>query len=217
MPTLLQQLENNEAVLLMYLADELPPEDRVEVEQLLASEPRLRVELEQMRVAHHQVLTVLRDLDRGLRPAVSEPVAVRQVARAMKQWRVDQLSSQPKLPSRSRLRFPWWAYPTASAAAIVLAVLVWWGMKPEPGAEVARGDQQTQQQDGPFPNDPVFQQAVMVADSLVMSREANGPGINDAEEQASALKHDDDEAAAILMFDPGSTAASAAPLSPSNQ
>ena len=40
MSNLLQQLENNEAILLMYLAGELPEPDRVEVEQMLVSNPR---------------------------------------------------------------------------------------------------------------------------------------------------------------------------------
>ena len=35
MGSLLQQLANNEAILLMYVADELPPADRSEVDQFL--------------------------------------------------------------------------------------------------------------------------------------------------------------------------------------
>ena len=46
MPTQLQHLENNEAVLLMYLAGELTDSDRAEVEQMLATDARLRAELD---------------------------------------------------------------------------------------------------------------------------------------------------------------------------
>ena len=49
MKSYLQHLESNEAVLLMYLGNELPEQDRVEVEAMLASDSRLRSELENLR------------------------------------------------------------------------------------------------------------------------------------------------------------------------
>ena len=74
MPSLLQQLENNEAVLLMYLADELPTDDLAEVEQMLANDPGLRAELESLRAAHATVLDGLHELDHQSLPAVSDAV-----------------------------------------------------------------------------------------------------------------------------------------------
>ena len=46
MSSLLPQL-NNESLLLMYIADELPAEDRVEVEQMLTIDPGMRAQRHQ--------------------------------------------------------------------------------------------------------------------------------------------------------------------------
>jgi anti-sigma factor RsiW len=210
MSSLLQHLENNEAVLLMYLADELPADDRMEVDHMLATDPALRAELEELRLAQAAVVGGLDDLDKRELPPLSEAVVVRQVGRAMRQWKVDRLARQPSAAPHSRLRFPWWVYPSASAAAIILAILVWWGMKSEAPVDLARNGGDQQQQQDAFPNDPVLSQAVMLADSLTDSRDANGTGLRDAEDQASALRHSDDEVASILMFDPGGVSSSSA-------
>ena len=45
MNSLLHELQNNEAILLMYLANELPPQDREEVEHMLDRDANLRLEL----------------------------------------------------------------------------------------------------------------------------------------------------------------------------
>ncbi len=132
MPPLLQQLENNEAVLLMYLADELPSEDRLEVEQMIASDPGMERELKQLRLAQQTVLSGLNDLDQATPMPVSESVTLRQVSRVMKQWHVDRFTRPPQVAEvRPQLRFPWWVYPCASAASILIATMVWWGFKPE--------------------------------------------------------------------------------------
>jgi hypothetical protein len=99
MGNFLQQLENNEAVLLMYLADELPPEDRVEVEQLLARDGGLRAELERLREMTDSLTLALTGADGvGIAPAPPSPAhadamsagqsaAVRRVSRVMSQQR----------------------------------------------------------------------------------------------------------------------------------
>src|SRR5258706_8742588 len=55
MSNLLHELENNEAILLMYLAGELPEEDRIEVEQMLAGDPALRAELAELAALQDRV------------------------------------------------------------------------------------------------------------------------------------------------------------------
>ena len=128
MTTRLQQLENNEAILLMYLADELPAEDRAEVEQLLATDRALREGLEQIRAADESVRATLRDLDRATHPAVHHAVAIRQVTREVRRWQVERLSGREEEPlSKSGLRYPWWMYPLAAAAALFVAFVVWQG------------------------------------------------------------------------------------------
>ena len=128
MSSFLQQLENNEAVLLMYLADELPAEDRAEVEQLLATDAAMRAHLDELRRATHVVDEAMRRDDAVTPLPVSEAVAVRQVARSFARWRAEIDARTPApLPIRRGLRYPWWSYPLASAAAVLLGFLVWWG------------------------------------------------------------------------------------------
>jgi hypothetical protein len=138
---LLRQLENNEAVLLMYLADELPPEDRAEVARMLAADAGMRAELERMREAYDGFAGAMPALDRATRLPVPEAVGVRRVVREMRQWQTRRLARLPASPPDIGLRYPWWAYPLAAAASIVNAYLVWWGHadRPERLAEVADG------------------------------------------------------------------------------
>jgi hypothetical protein len=125
--SLLEQL-GNEAVLVMYLAEELPPEDAAEVRQLLESDARLREQLETLRRAHSEFLYGMAILDGTEPPPVAAAVATRDVTRAVERWRIAEALRRPRLePSRAGLRYPWWAYPMATAAAVLIAFLAWWG------------------------------------------------------------------------------------------
>jgi anti-sigma factor RsiW len=124
----IELLENNEVILLMYLADELPPVDRAEVTQMLASDANLRAALGQLQSAYEGAQEGLRSLDASSRATQSsENAAVRRVMRAV----CRQLAAPPVVPTPvvepRKLHYPWWAYPTAAAAAILLAFLTWWG------------------------------------------------------------------------------------------
>ena len=123
----LQQLQSKEAVLLMYLADELPPQDRIEVERMFAADPALGRELERLRDAHDAFVRAMPGLDRASRLPVPQGVAVRRVVAAMRQWHAKRAARPAPVPEAPPLRFPWWAYPMAAAASVVIAFLVWWG------------------------------------------------------------------------------------------
>ena len=128
MPSLLQQLENNEAILLMYLADELPAEDRAEVESMLSRDPALRRDLAALQQAQAAMDQSLTRLDERSELPIAESASVRRVARSIEQWKLDRLRRQPEVqPSTGGLRYPWWTYPSAAAAAVLVAFLVWWG------------------------------------------------------------------------------------------
>jgi anti-sigma factor RsiW len=132
MASLLQQLENNEAILLMYLADELGADDRREVEQMLAGDATLAAELERIRAAQDAVMSAIGAMDQSAPLRVSTPVATRQISRLMKQWQVDRLTLHPVVVAKKGSRIPWWGYPAASAAAaavMLIGLMVWWGMK----------------------------------------------------------------------------------------
>jgi anti-sigma factor RsiW len=188
MASLLQQLENNEAILLMYLADELGADDRREVEQMLAHDAALRAELEKIHSAQDAVTAAIGAMDQANPLRVSTPVAVRQVSRLMKQWQVDRLSRRPAEAARSGPQFPWWAYPTAAtgvAAMVLIGLMVWWGMKTDNGPVAGTGSPATA---------PVF----VVAED---SSDEGGSGLADAEQQASVLsRRSSDVAATASIF-----------------
>jgi hypothetical protein len=115
MKTLLQQLEN-ESLLLLYMAGELPPQDRDELELMLSRDGGLRAQLE-----------ALAQLDAGepLRPL--EPV-MRQVNRSMEQWRLDRILRPEKTDAKPS-RMPIWAWSVGSAVAALMVFCIWWGFR----------------------------------------------------------------------------------------
>ena len=167
MTSLLHQLENNEAILLMYVADELSAEDRADVEQQLATDAGLRAELERVRALQTSSFATLGEVDANTRLPVSENVAVRRAARMIRQWQVDHAMAPPPDEQIKELRFPWWSYPLTTAAAVLIAFLVWWGNRSEaPPKNVA---QQQYQEPVPGPADLYALQAEAAGDSLIDS------------------------------------------------
>jgi hypothetical protein len=136
--SLLGQLQDSDSVLLMYLADELPVEDRLEVERMLAVDAGMRAQFERLRETHAWFADTMARADLANRPAVPEAAAVRRVGRAMRQWNARRLAAAPAPAARRTLRYPWWAYPLAAAASVVIAFLVWWGNTDRPS--LARKD-----------------------------------------------------------------------------
>lgn len=131
MKSFLQYLESNEAIALMYAADELSSEDRAEVEHKLASDDNLAQELRQILQSQKAFSNIMQRLDRAQRLPISQAAAVRQVSRALTQWGIDRLAPKAPPPLRRGLRLPWWSYPMATAAAMLLSLLVWWVQRPE--------------------------------------------------------------------------------------
>lgn len=128
---MIHQLENNEAILLMYLADELSAEDRAEVEQMLGSDTGMQAELDRLRGLRDGTVAALAGLDVSSRLPVSEGIAVRRATRMMRQWQTDRAHAPPPQAPANELRFPWWSYPLTTAAAVLIAFLVWWGNRTE--------------------------------------------------------------------------------------
>src|ERR1700683_4065567 len=115
---MVESLENNELILLMYLAGELPAVDHQEVAQMLVADAGLRRELEQVRAMYGMMETGLAALDRAEALAsaamgghrVGRPIRQRLALRAAEAARIVK-------PAPSRLILPWWAYPSIAAAA----------------------------------------------------------------------------------------------------
>jgi anti-sigma factor RsiW len=127
MASLIHELENNEAMLMMFLTGELPAEDQLEVEHMLASDAGLRAELERIKTAYEGAMGALAKLDADHSALPAENHAIRQAMRAMKQWQVDRLSRQPMIITPARIKFPVWAYPVAGVAALLIGTIAWWG------------------------------------------------------------------------------------------
>ena len=128
MKPLLQHLEN-ESLLLLYLAGELPPEDRDELEIMLSRDAGLRSQLQSLRAAQEASFSLLAALDAGDPLPAAEP-AMRRVNRSMQQWWIDQLARPPEaLPARSILPLLGWSVGTAIAASMIFCI--WWGFNPD--------------------------------------------------------------------------------------
>ncbi|MGD0461311.1 MAG: hypothetical protein ABSB74_02365 [Tepidisphaeraceae bacterium] len=131
MRSFLQNLENNEAILLMYMADELPQADRLEVEQMLASDAGLRRELEILRQTQQLAYDSLQTLDSVTRPAAPPIVALGQVSRLIHQWA--ERRRQPAAAAAAIHRpWPWRRISVAAAAALLVGYYIWAVYQPMP-------------------------------------------------------------------------------------
>jgi hypothetical protein len=124
MTSLLQNLENNEAILLMYLADELPAADRLEVEQMLSSDPALRGELEILRQTQQLAFDSLETLDSVSRPAAPPIVALGQASRMIHEWTERRRRPEPAIVVIRR-PLPWRRISVAAAATLLVGYYIW--------------------------------------------------------------------------------------------
>jgi len=213
MSSLIYELENNQSLLLMYLSDELPPQDRAEVEQSLVTDPALRGELAEIEAAYAGAMDGLAKLDADRSAEPAENHAVRQACRAMKQWQVEQLSRQPVVVAPPRTRVPVWAYPIGVAAMLVIGALIWWGGQADtpntlanPGKIALGTNAPTDQTEA---NDEQAK-AKLLENSLNEARAGfSDPKtiaqLNDAETNANSLvaRSDSDSEANLIFLNPG--------------
>jgi anti-sigma factor RsiW len=123
MSGVLDDLESNQALLLMYLADELTAQDRTLVERKLAADASLRTELATMEVAHSAYLSAMRKLDEHQALPVPESVAADRASRIIRQWATERLARPKRTAVRPRLGLPGWVYPVAAAAAAAVVFI----------------------------------------------------------------------------------------------
>ena len=122
---MIEKLENNENVLLMYLADELPPQDRLEVEQMLAVDANLREELGRLEETDALLRGGLAAMDGARAQSSIEAAAVRRVAREIRRRTVRNAVQPQRRAAGEARRGMWWLYPIAAAAVVVLAAAIW--------------------------------------------------------------------------------------------
>jgi anti-sigma factor RsiW len=123
---------DNDALLLLYVSDELTSEQRAAVDQRLASEPELREALKQLTLADAWTNAQLARADEvtPLNDTVAAAIA-RRTGRALRQALVDKLARRPAVrPPRRGLPFGWRSYSGAAvAASLFVGLLVWWGSR----------------------------------------------------------------------------------------
>jgi hypothetical protein len=119
----LQHLEG-EAILLMYLGNELPAQDQAEFEQRLATDAALRREMEILRQTQQLAFDALGSVDAVTRPAVPVIVAQRRVSRLMHEW-VDRHRRPAATGSQPWLQLPWRRINIAAAAVLLVGCYIW--------------------------------------------------------------------------------------------
>lgn len=114
---------NKEALLVLYLADELSAGERGDVERMLASDESMRQMLDELRGAQDTIGAALARLDETQPMPQAEVCAVsRRTARAMRQWQTEQIARQaaPMVRSNPRRGLAGWrGYALAAAVAIL--------------------------------------------------------------------------------------------------
>src|SRR5947207_2138147 len=101
MRSILDQLDSDEAVLLLYMADELPASDRAEVERRLAKDGKLSDQLESLRSMQAQLNRSLEQLDAAQPAPGSLSSSQRAIVRAIRQKQAEQLqqAQRPVAPA----------------------------------------------------------------------------------------------------------------------
>lgn len=113
----------------MYLAGELPPQDRADVEQTLAADPGMREELERLRETVGQVEAALAHLDAVERLPMTSEAAASRVGRLATRWNADRAAARAAAERGARpgQGVPRWAFPAAAVAACALVSWgIWW-------------------------------------------------------------------------------------------
>jgi hypothetical protein len=124
MKSYLQHLENNEAILLMYLGNELGAQDRAEFEQVLASDASLRGEMEILRQTQQLAFDALQSLDAVTRPPVSPMAAQRRVWQLVREW-ADRRRRPGANVFRAQQQLRWRRISIAAAASLLVGSYIW--------------------------------------------------------------------------------------------
>jgi anti-sigma factor RsiW len=133
MKSLLPQLQEDEAILLMYVAEELPAQDRAAVERRLITETPLREQLDALRGVQDSAFASLRAIDSQRLPG--QGAGSRRVIRSIQKWQAGRAVEQAAQANKNRFRLhvPAWTYPFAAAAVLVIGLMVWgWNIANKP-------------------------------------------------------------------------------------
>jgi anti-sigma factor RsiW len=127
MATVIETLDNPQQMLLLYLAGELPPEDRLEVERRLANDKSLASELDRLSALRLEIEQGIARLDKSSGLALRAEAAGRQVAREICRQIALPRVATPMVAESRRHRLMPWLVPAGIAAAVVIGIMGWVG------------------------------------------------------------------------------------------
>ena len=119
---------SDDAVLMLYLADELSASQRAQVEKRLVTDAAFRAGCESLRILNSETRRFVSADSAASSTELADEMTVRRVVREMNKRRLE-LVARPAASSAPRRRaYPAWIYPLAACAAIVFLVLGMWGV-----------------------------------------------------------------------------------------
>ena len=175
-----EEFDNDQALLLMYLAGELTAQDKALVERKLADDPSLREELTQLQSAHSAFMSAMQKLDAHEALPVPESVAIDRVGRIIRQWTTERLARPRRTVARPKFNLPGWVYPVAAA---VVAFIVFISL------DTIRQNGPTPQPGIPQP-DPIAQLSDQQQQDLIdaVSNESASSSLDDADNAVAGLQ-----------------------------
>jgi hypothetical protein len=213
MGSLIHELDND-ALLMLYLADELSAEDRADVEQLLGVDAGLRAGLAVVRADGEAAVAALQAADRVDPPtglsASAEAVTTRRIGRLLRQHQVDLFVRNRPAPTPERQPvFAAWTYPMGAVAAALLVAVGWWAWSRHAPARRPIGVGSSQLADnrpfgfgggpGGFGGGGRMTSQAFVGDAFG-GASGSTAGLADAEYEAATLRHDGDPAQLPSLF-----------------
>ena len=118
-------LDNDLQILLLYLADELPPDDRTEISRRLAVDESLAAELDRLAAIHSEIEAGLARLDRVSKSPVAGDAAARHIGREIRQRLARPKVKEPAPETAPRHRMLPWLIPGGIAAAVLVGTMAW--------------------------------------------------------------------------------------------
>ncbi|HET6249878.1 MAG TPA: hypothetical protein VFE47_19465 [Tepidisphaeraceae bacterium] len=171
---MLQEL-NKESQLLLYVADELSPRDRADVDALLAADPLFQADLDRLEATIGSFDAGMAELDEM--PLPSEASAIRNIGQLMRQRLTEQaVRGADAAPAvQPRMKYPWWAYPAVGAAVVLICFVSWWGNRPDQPLKLpSDGGNRIAVHPGPLPG-PTADDGSRLADEIQRNFEASNP------------------------------------------
>ncbi len=137
---MIETLTDDSQILLLYLADELPEADRSLIDRRRLAEPALAGELDRLGSIQQHIESTIAQADNASASQVNVNAVARSVGRAMRQRMAEPRLVLPvkRVPLEKKVR-PW-LMPSALAAAVLVASLVWMNRHHEERAPSARTD-----------------------------------------------------------------------------